>query len=361
MKHHVFRYHAFFYEWRRLVSGEVIALGLAIFFVVSPVAGLKLQQRGLMMDSAVAGATTNYTVSFAYTSPDAVGSIDMLFCTGPIAFLDPTSDCTPPNGLDASGATLIDQTGETGYTIGFKSSSRIILTRVPGVPLSSTPSTYKFSGIVNPSYTNEAFAIRIRTLGSTDATGPMIDFGSVRGTATNSIELVTQVPPMLMFCVAQEVELGCTETNEKYYTEMGELSDKSTLTASSQMAVGTNATGGFAITANGDYMAAGTNVLGSPTIPTASVQGTNQFGINLVENNAPTLGKNPDGVFTNAIPAPGYDTPNMYKFVSGDVVAYSPNVSLMRRFTVSYIVNSNKNLRAGVYTTTINYIASGRF
>jgi hypothetical protein len=89
--------------------------------------------------------------------------------------------------------------------------------------------------------------------------------------------------------------------------------------------------------------------------------GTNQFGINLVENTVPAIGGNPEGTWANAIPSADYGIPNKYKFVSGDVVAYSPNVSLMRKFTVSYILNSSKDLRAGVYTTTITLIASGRF
>jgi len=61
------------------------------------------------------------------------------------------------------------------------------------------------------------------------------------------------------------------------------------------------------------------------------------------------------------VPAADYGIPNKYKFVSGDPVAYSPNVSLMRKFTVSYIVNSSESLRPGVYTTTITFVASGRF
>jgi hypothetical protein len=108
-------------------------------------------------------------------------------------------------------------------------------------------------------------------------------------------------------------------------------------------------------------MSAGTSEIDSPTTPTESVEGTNQFGINLVANNSPTVGDNPVGTWANAVTAPDYSIPNHYKYVSGDVVAYSPNVSLMKKFTVSYIVNSNENLRAGVYTTTITYIASGRF
>lgn len=142
---------------------------------------------------------------------------------------------------------------------------------------------------------------------------------------------------------------------------MGDLSPTSTLTAQSQMAVGTNASQGFVITVDGSSPATGTSVIPASTTPTISTQGTNQFGINLVANNDPTIGNDPEGIWANAIPTVDYGQANKYMFKPGDVIASSPNVSLMRKFTVSYVLNSSKDLRAGVYTTTITYIASGRF
>ena len=139
------------------------------------------------------------------------------------------------------------------------------------------------------------------------------------------------------------------------------MSPDVTLTAQSQMGVGTNASGGFAITVNGTPPAAGTRVINAPIAPTSSIQGTNQFGINLVANNSPSVGHDPEGPFANAFPSPGYDQPNEYKFVDGDTVAYSTNVSLVKKFTVSYILNSAPDLHAGIYSTTITFIASGRF
>jgi len=222
-------------------------------------------------------------------------------------------------------------------------------------------SSYTFTGVKNPTNTGEAFSIRLATHGSSDGSGPLIDFGSVRGQVTNSISIETQVPPMLIFCVGQVVFDNCSGTNDVYYSDMGQLTPTTTLTAQSQMAVGTNASGGFAITMNGGPPAAGTHAIDSPNSPTQSKPGTNQFGVNLVANNSPSVGDNPQGTFANAVPSPDYAQPNRYKFVPGDVVAFSPNVSLMRKFTVSYILNSSPDLRAGVYTTTITYIASGRF
>ena len=220
---------------------------------------------------------------------------------------------------------------------------------------------YVFDNVVNPANTGESFSLRLKNHTSTDATGPQIDFGSVKSEITEGISIETQVPPMLVFCVGEVVYDNCAGTNDNYYADMGELNADATLTAQSQMAVGTNATAGFAITVSGAPPAAGTSVIDAPIAPTTSLKGTNQFGINLVANNAPTVGSDPEGTWANAIPSPDYSVPDHYKFVAGDVLAYSPNVSLMKKFTVSYIFNSEENLRPGVYTTTITYTASGRF
>jgi len=225
----------------------------------------------------------------------------------------------------------------------------------------SQASSYNLDAIINPTDTEQSFSVRLKSHASGDATGPQIDFGSVRGQVTSGIVIETQVPPMLIFCVAEVVADDCFYTNENYYVDMGQLTPSTTLTAQSQMAVGTNASGGFAITANGTPLSAGTNVIDGLSTPSASVPGTNQFGINLVANTVPDVGNDPEGIWANAVPSTDYGIPDLYKFVPGDVVAFSPNVSLMKKFTVSYIINSSPELRAGIYTTTISYIASGRF
>jgi len=358
MRHHVYHFHAHTFLWRRILSEETLSLLLAFFVFVAPASAItRLQERSLLMYTSTPGVTTTYKVSFGYLSPTAVGSVDMLFCNDPIPYMP----CVTPTGLDVSHATLSSQSGETNFSILTQNTNHIILSRAPTVPLASGLSSYTLSGVVNPTDTSQPFSIRLRTHSTMNATGPQIDAGSVRGQVLNGIELQAQVPPQLIFCLAQTVEYNCVGTNDVYYTDMGQLSASSTLTAQSQMAVGTNASGGFAVTASGTPLAAGTNVIDSPTTPTVSKKGTNQFGMNLVANNDPTVGEDPEGPFTNAVASADYGVPNKYKFVSGDIIAYSPNVSLMKKFTVSYIVNSSKDLRAGVYTTTITYLASGRF
>lgn len=345
--------------WRRILTEEFLSFAMVLVVLVAPASAItRLQDRSLLMYSSRPGATTSYKVSFGYLSPAVVGSIDLLFCNDPIPYMP----CVTPTGLDVSGAVLSNQTGETGFTVLSKTTNHIVLTRLPTAPLSIGLSSYVLGNIDNPTDETQPFSIRLRTHSSTDATGAQVDVGSVRGQVTNEgIEIQTQVPPQLIFCFARQVDNGCIGTDDTYYTDMGQLSSDSTLTAQSQMAVGTNASGGFVITANGTALAAGTNVIDGLENPTVSQKGKNQFGINLVANNEPNVGEDPEGIFANAVPAADYSQPNKYKFISGDTIAYSPNVSLMKKFTVSYIVNSSDDLRAGVYTTTITYIASGQF
>jgi hypothetical protein len=359
MHHHLIRLHtSFFANWRHLWSPELVALFLALFVFVLPAgASTRLEERSLLVQNNEPGATTSYRVSFKYMTPTPINSVDMLFCMSPI----PYEACVPPPGLNVSGAVLSDQQGESGYSISTKTTNHIILSRASNSLPTTALSSYNFENIKNPTASAQAFSVRLRTHTSSDATGTQVDFGSVRAQVNQGIVIQTQVPPMLVFCLAQQVDYGCTKTNDTFYTDMGELNSESTLTAKSQMAVGTNASGGFAITAVGIPFSAGTNVIDSPLVPTESKPGTNQFGINLVENTAPNVGNNPEGEYANAIASSDYNQQNKYKYVSGDVVAYSPNVSLMKKFTVSYILNSSPTLHAGVYSTTLTYIASGRF
>jgi len=353
------RFHAnTFIKWRHLWTPEFLALLLAVFvFTVPASASTRLEDRSLFMQNNSPGSTTSYTIGFRYMTPSPVSSVDLLFCISPI----PYEACVTPPGLDASNAVLSDQTGEMGYSIQSKSANHIVLSRPSSGLTASLPSTYKFNNIKNPTDTNQSFSIRLRTHTSLDASGPQVDFGSVKGQVAEGINIETQVPPMLMFCVAQQVAENCESTNDTYYTNMGQMETNSTLVARSQMSVGTNATGGFAITSVGSPLAAGTSVIDGIPTPTESTPGKNQFGINLVANTAPAIGDDPEGEWANAEPTADYAIRDQYKYVSGDVIAESPNVSLMKKFTISYIVNASPSLRAGVYSTTITYIASGRF
>lgn len=359
MKHHVVRAHSTVHTWRHMLSAETLAVLLLalVVFVTPAVASTRFTERSLLMYSNTANEVTTYRLSMRYMTPALVGSVDMLFCMDPI----PHHACVAPPGLDVSNAILSSQLGEAGFSILSQTANHIVLTRTPTMITPNQMSSYEFTNITNPDETGEAFSIRLRSHTSIDATGPQIDWGSVRGEVNEGISIETQVPPILDFCLAEVVDNYCAISNNNYYTDMGQLSEDQTLTAQSQMIVGTNATAGFSIVAYGSPLAAGTNIIDALPTPTASIKGVNQFGINLVANSTPNVGSDPDGDWANAVASDDYDNPNLFKFVDGDEVAYSPNVSLSRRFTISYIVNASPDLRSGTYTTTVTFVASGRF
>ncbi len=339
-------------------------IALTLFFVLliflpsaSAADVVRFQDRSLTLQSARPGDVTTYTLQFRFTTPTTTGSVDLLFCVDPIPYLP----CDSPTGLDVSGASLASQVGETGFALDVRSSNHLVLTRGSPSVVGNDLSTYVISGIKNPTFTAHSYAIRMHSYASSNATGTIIDVGAVTAQITPSVVLETQVPPMLVFCVGQLVSETCGDVLGGNFSDMGEIDGETTVTAMSQMAVGTNATDGFVITVNGRPPAAGTRVLSSPNVPTLSQQGTNQFGINLVANTTPAVGADPDGDSMNAVATNDYGQSNRFMYRDGDVVASAPEVSLVRRFTVSYIVNAPQDLPAGVYSTTLTYICSGRF
>lgn len=356
----------------RLIMLQTLVLLLCSFMVFTAQASVvhRFNDRSLYINDPTPGATTQYKISLTYNNQgytSTVGSIDLLFCYDPIPSETLSAQnqvdhhpCVTPTGLDVSHASLSGQFGVTGYSILSQTTNEIILTRTPGA-VTETPSIYTFDNVVNPADTSKSFAIRMSNYASTNATGQIINLGSVISEVTDGISFETQVPPQLVFCLAGGVEFSCSGTHGGNYTDMGDLDSDHTLTAQSQMAAGTNASNGYVITVNGPTMEAGTHVIDNLTTPTVSAAGNNQFGINLVQNTEPALGADADGQFANATATPNYSIPNHFMYHDGDVVASAPNVSLMRRFTVSYILNSAPNIRAGVYTTTITFICSGRF
>jgi hypothetical protein len=359
MQYGVHRANSAWHKFRVFFTEEFIALLLVVFVLVAPAgAQERFANRSLFMNSVTPGATTSWVVSLDYATQEAVGSLDMYFCESPIPY-DP---CVKPAGLDITSAILAEQLGETGFSITNHTDKRITLSRTSTMTASpGVKAKYTFNNIVNPTDTSKAFSIRMTSHVANDATGPHINFGSVRGQVGDGISIETQVPPMLIFCIAEMVNDNCQGTNENYFTDMGGLSSEDTLTAQSQFAVGTNASAGFAVTVSGGPLTAGTNVIDGIELPSASQAGRNQFGINLVENDELGVGHDPEGTWLNAVPSSDYAQPNVFKYAQGDVIAYSPNVSLIKKFTVSYVVNVSQSLPPGVYTTTINYVASGRF
>ena len=102
------------------------------------------------------------------------------------------------------------------------------------------------------------------------------------------------------------------------------------------------------------------------TVPSASTTGTEQFGLNLVANTSPaTFGANPvqspDSTFSFGNVTADYSSPNLYKYVKGDSVAYSTSSTSATNYTVSYIFNVSNITPGGQYTMHHVLVATATF
>ncbi len=338
-----------------------LAAGVALLLISalnpSVVSALILSQRSVAVSTAVPSATAVYTYSFTFTSTSNVGSVQFLYCSNSALFEDP---CVAPTGLDVSGATLSQQSGNVGFSIdaGNTTATSLLLTR-PVAGATPIASTYQFSGITNPSTANQTVFVRIRTFASTDGSGSSTDQGAVAYATQNFFSVGAYVPPFIKLCVAVTLAIDCSSANGDSIN-LGTLSNTTVRTATSQFSIATNDPGGYVAYVSGTTMTSGNNTITALTSPTPSLPGQPQFGLNLRQNTVPSVGSEPDGS-GSATPIGSYANQNQFAFNTGDAVASATSSTDHTRMTVSYIVNIPRDQKPGQYTTTLTYIAVAQF
>jgi hypothetical protein len=151
---------------------------------------------------------------------------------------------------------------------------------------------------------------------------------------------------------------------------LGTLSTASTATGTGTFHVRAYTDSGYTVQTlnNPPTQEKGYSLSGIPAAA-ASAVGTEQFGINLVQNQticatpAPAnFGANPawipSGTFANGVAAAGYNTCGLFKYVKGDTIAQNNGKGWGETdYTISYIVNISSISRAGSYTMTQDLVA----
>jgi hypothetical protein len=334
----------------------IFVLGL-LAFNPQPTRASILFNRSILLSSNHPSVVASHDFKFDIPTTSVVGSIVFEYCSDSPSFY---TSCTPPSGLDVTGATLNSQTGNVGFSVdgADTTANRIVLTR-PAVPGILTSNTYDFDNIVNPSAIAPSIFVRISTYSSTDGSGSYIDTGAVAFAIINAFNVGAFVPPFLALCVGITVAPDCT-TISGDSIDLGILSSQHANASQSQFATATNDPNGYVIFALGNTMTSGNNIIQSLPLPAASFPGTPQFGINLRANVLPPIGQDPVGLGTGA-PAANYNIPNRFMFNSGDTITSSPLTTNYNRMTVSYLVNVPSKQAPGVYATTITYVATVQF
>lgn len=332
--------------------------GLLLFVVSGPsVHAQDLTNRSVTVLSAQPSATTRHTFRFTYNTIATLGSVVLDYCENSPLLSYP---CNAPAGLDVSSATLSAQTGNVGFSIdGVNSTAnKLVLTRVP-VGALSTPSSYTFDNIVNPSTASTTEYVRITTHATADGSGPYTDNGTVAFATSIGFSVGAFVPPFLRFCVGLTVAPDCSSTSGDSI-DLGTLSASHASSAQSQFSTGTNDSSGYVIHILGTTMTSGNNIITPIGSPAPSFPGNSQFGINLRANISPQVGEESSGVGTG-VPTANYGTPNFYMFQNGDAIASSNLPSDFNRMTTSYVVNVKGDQPPGVYSTTLTYVATVQF
>jgi len=321
-----------------------------------PVRGAEVTSRSLALGDSGASATTTHDIKFGIVSVTDIGSMSFEYCSNSAFLFEP---CTASIGLDLLGATLSTQIGETGFSIHANTTAnRMVITRTIATPIPGSVN-YVFSDVLNPSVLGAQY-LRVATYGSTDGTGPRIDEGAMAINILDTLQINVYVPPVLEFCLGRQITGFSCATATGSFEDLDELSPTETKYATTQMVAGTNAFGGYTISAVGTTMTSGNKVISNLTTPQLSVIGTQQFGLNLALNTIPNVGASVSGVGVG-FATPDYNTVNQYKYLPGDVVARSLTSSERNKFTSSYIVNIAADQAPGVYATTITYIALASF
>lgn len=342
-----------------------LALGLVavlLFAVAGPLRiwmaqGARLGTRSLQLSDSTASVQANYVLSFDGQSGATVGSVRAQFCSNDPLIGYP---CTAPSGFDISHATLASQTGMTGFSIDAADTTAnvLVLSRAPAAAPAGN-STYTLTGVTNPN-TAGSYYVRLETFASTDASGGDVDYGGLAFAIGTGVSISTTVPPYLLFCTGVTIQPYDCSTATGDYIDYGELSATQTSTGHTQFLVATNAKNGYTTWVTGTTLTSGNNVIPALSTGDVSRPGVSQFGLNLRANSTPPMGNDVQGSGGGMVAA-AYDTPDFYRFNSGDIVASSLSADDYRLYTASYVVNISKDQPPGVYVSTITYVTLANF
>lgn len=342
----------------RQLTLAAFSLGLSLtplLYFAPLVSAADLISRSVTIGDSLAGTTTSHNYSFTIPTAGTIGSIEFEYCENDPFIGQP---CIAPLGLDVSSASIDDQSGETGFSIHpSTTANRLVITRIPSANLAFQGASYDIGNVINPSDETSVY-VRISTFATDDASGSRTDSGAVVFSTNLRLQVEGFVPPYLTFCTGITVALDCTTANGDFI-QLGEISKTSANFATSQYSGATNDPGGFSTTLSGTTMTSGNNIILALTTGGASKPGTSQFGVNLRDNSSPNVGQNRTGSGTSVALA-GYNTVNIFSF-GNQVISNSTLPTDFNRFTVSYLVNVSPNQPAGVYSATLNYIATAAF
>lgn len=372
-------------NWICRLRARLSWLGLAVSIIgtlVLPVvrpgmvwAGQVTSRSIQMSSSAASAANTQYKVTFTLASTSTpIGGVVVDFCmNSPLA----GDSCTTTNGANASGTSVNSQAGISGYAVdGASTANSVRLTN--GTPATPSPSTVSFvlgngtsNGITNPT-TVGTFYARIYTYATQSAAqshsvaspSGYVDYGGVALSTVNQLSITAKVQESLTFNLsASSLALG--DSN-------GVLaSTASTYTNTVDFNLASNAQGGVSVRMKGDTLKSGSNSItahggGTSKTCVADVATTSveQFGMRI---SVAGSGVSPS---TNTSTSAAYgcssgqhnfwtDTTDGTLSTYGGLIATTSGATDLSATTMEFAAKAASTTEAGIYTTTLTFIATG--
>ncbi len=319
----------------------------------------QITARKLAVSTSAGNTAATWTFTFTPTEATALNGITFQVCSAA------SGACTIPGSWTNAGSAFTSLTyngsGQASWALDNAAGYLRVKNNASAAAVTG-PVVATFATVTNPTTTNETFFVRMLTYSGDDFT-TQVDNGVVAASTSQVISLSGTMDEALTFCTGTSITGTNCGTVAGSTVSFGTFSSSTPSSGTSVMAASTNGAGGYVITASGSPMTCGCS--GSPTIAslasqTASSAGSAQFGFNLKDNATPNVGTEVSGGGSGTAVA-NYGTADQFRFVSGDSVASAAGATDANAYTVAYIVNVPGSQAAGVYSTTMTYVATATF
>ncbi|MCK5095959.1 MAG: hypothetical protein KAR24_01250 [Candidatus Pacebacteria bacterium] len=346
---------------------KIVSVILTSIFILIPSISIAASITPISDSLSTIKASTlaDHTIQFLATTgiQDNSETITITFQTfdlGVIAFGDidiatSTTDCTSPTFADVTVAA-----SAAAGTWGVSTSSQIMTLTAPTDASSWGVTAGTCMQIqIGENATGGASNNQITNPGAGDYTiavaGTFADTGTttIKVLTDDQVQLTAEVPQSITFSISEtDVAFGNLSVSAtRYATTGGGNNDQ---TSAHTIGVGTNATGGYTLTVEGNTLNVGAydiTVIGDTAAATST--GGEQFGIRVSDSGG--SGITVDPTYSHAYHY-GYDGVS-----SASTVSIASGASDTTTYTVYYAANIASDTEAGSYTAALTYVATANY
>lgn len=333
--------------------------------------------RSIMMStSATSAAATSYNVQFTQSSGTVKGVV-IEFCSNSPIVGD--SSCTAPTTLNVGTPTITYTTGlTTGYTLTAPSANVIKMTKAAG-DAGVTAVNITITSMTNPSALGTFYA-RIVTFANdsgadspatwtTTAPGTNYQYGGVALSTANQIVVTAKVQETLTFCAFTTGTAcsGASGTAVALGDANGVLSNLTAgYTNTSKVSLATNAQSGAVVKATAATLTSGANTITAVTGTTCTADSTTStvayFGIRVSATGAGQTAAGNWGCTSGNHLFDTTTSTNNLSYLYGATILNTGGAPIDESAsTIEYAAKAASTTKAGIYTSTFTYIATGTY